>query len=76
MPDRETHKQPLRQTERSRSDLPGLLARPPDCGRSRSDWAGWVIDPIKQIEALEALVDRGLLSGEEFERQKAKVLQR
>jgi hypothetical protein len=33
-----------------------------------------VADPIKQIEALADLRDRGLLTPEEFERQKAKVL--
>jgi hypothetical protein len=52
-----------------------LLARPP-CG-SQGFERGWVavaIDPVAQVRALAELRDAGLLSDEEFERQKAKVL--
>jgi hypothetical protein len=34
-----------------------------------------IVDPIEQLEALADLCDRGLLSPEEFERQRAKVLE-
>jgi hypothetical protein len=33
-----------------------------------------VVDPVRQLEELADLRDRGLLSSEEFERQKEKVL--
>jgi hypothetical protein len=62
---------------RDRSGQPGLLTRPPDCGGDGPDWAKWnVVDPVRQIEALDDLLRRGLLSVEDFERHKAKVLYR
>jgi hypothetical protein len=57
-----------------RSRRSGLLTRPPDCGGDGPDWAKWIVDPVRQIEALDDLLRRGLLSAEDFERQKAKVL--
>ena len=60
---------------RGRSKEPGLLMRPPDFGGDGPDWAKQsVVDPVRQIEALDELRRRGLLSAEDFERQKAKVL--
>jgi hypothetical protein len=60
----------------SRSQLTGLLSRPPCTGTENRDWAALVVDPVRQIEALAELRDRGLLSPDEFEWQRAKVLQR
>jgi hypothetical protein len=60
----------------SRSELTGLLTRPPCTGTENRDWAALVVDPVRQIEALADLRDRGLLSPDEFESQMAKVLQR
>ena len=34
----------------------------------------WIIDPIEQLEELADLLRRGLLSREEFEHHKAKVI--
>ncbi len=68
----------MRENGRDRSERPGLLTRPPDCGGDGSDRAAkWsVVDPVRQIEALDDLFRRGLLSAEDFERQKARVLYR
>jgi hypothetical protein len=58
----------------SRKDRTDLLVRPPctaheiECG-----WTASFIDPIEQLEALADLWSRGLLSREEFERQKEKI---
>ena len=58
-----------------RDQHPDLLARPPCGSRSfEEQWAAFVIDPVAQVRALAGLRDDGLLSDEEFERQKAKVL--
>ena len=54
-----------------------LLARPP-CGVPMFDdaWMPFVVDPVEQLNALADLHVRGLLSPDEFERQKAKVIER
>jgi Short C-terminal domain len=59
-------------SRRHRSDL---LARPP-CGvRTQDERVGaWILDPVDQLEELADLMSRGLLSREEFERHKAKVI--
>lgn len=49
---------------------PDLLARPPWRGSESS-----VVDPIEQLKELVDLRDKGLLSGDEFERHKARVLE-
>lgn len=52
-----------------------LLARPP-CG-AREPAGGWgtlLVDPIEQLEELARLHDRGLLTPEEYARQKDRVL--
>lgn len=53
-----------------------LLARPP-CGAAtyQHGLAASLVDPTEQLAALADLVDRGLLSREEFEQQKARVLE-
>lgn len=64
--------QGLNASRRQRADL---LARPP-CGlRSYEERVkAWIVDPIEQLEELADLMSRGLLSREEFERHKAKVI--
>ena len=54
-----------------------LLDRPP-CGvRDHDDaWMAFVVDPVEQLSALADLHARGLLSPEEFARQKSKVIDR
>jgi Short C-terminal domain len=64
----------MRRVGNSRSDLIGVLARPPCIGGEQHGWADSVVDPVDQIEELADLCRRGLLSAAEFERQKAKVL--
>ena len=61
----------------TRSQGSDLLARPP-CGvRTHEDaWLRFLVDPVEQLRALADLHVRGLLSPDEFERQKAKVLER
>ena len=63
-----------RTTRRQHIDL---LARPP-CGvRMYEDgWMALVVDPVEQLNALADLHVRGLLSPDEFDRQKAKVIER
>ena len=48
-----------------------LLTQPP-LVRSQvpTPWPHPLVDPVKQLEALADLVDRGLLWRDEFERQK------
>ncbi len=61
----------------TRSHGSDLLARPP-CGVTviEDAWMAFVVDPVEQLSALADLHDRGLLSPEEFERQKTKVIER
>jgi Short C-terminal domain len=56
---------------RHRSDL---LARPP-CGGRELDGgvAALMVDPVDQLQELADLRNRGLLTSEEFERQKARI---
>jgi putative oligomerization/nucleic acid binding protein len=63
----------VRRVGASRNQLVGVLVRPPCSGSALQGWADLVIDPIEQIEELADLRHRGLLTAEEFERQKAKV---
>lgn len=64
----------MRRIGASRVDLIGVLTRPPCNGADRQGWAALVVDPVQQLEELADLRDRGLLSPEEFDRQKEKVL--
>ena len=64
-------------TKTTRSQGSDLLARPPSGVRMIEDaWMAFVVDPVEQLSALADLHDRGLLSPEEFERQKTKVIER
>ena len=59
----------------ARHDGPDLLARPPSgAGDGRRAWVALVADPVEQLRELGDLCRRGLLSPEEYEQQKAKVL--
>jgi hypothetical protein len=63
----------MRRVGGSRSSHPDLLT-----GRSRDEppedrWATLLIDPAAQVAALADLVDRGLVSPDEFERQRGKI---
>ena len=52
-----------------------LLARPPSGVRVPEDaWGALLIDPVAQLGELGDLVGRGLLSRDEFEAQKARIL--
>jgi hypothetical protein len=59
---------------RKRTGRTDLLARPPCVGEGTANWIVRVNDPAEQLEALVDLRRRGLLTAEEFEWQKAKVL--
>jgi hypothetical protein len=59
---------------RSRSDLVDLLTRPPASNRGGSG-TDLVLDPADQLEKLAQLVARGLLTIEEFERQRRRILE-
>ena len=61
-------------TNPSRMQRPNLLARPP-CGVGRhSDVASLLVDPTAQLDVLADLLARDLMSRDEFEREKFKVL--
>lgn len=57
----------------SRHRRPGLLARPPDSD-SESRFSSLLVDPIEQLEQLRNLYAQGVLSQEEFESQKARLV--
>jgi hypothetical protein len=59
-----------RRSSDARRRQPDLLVRPP-CGPAFV--VG--IDPVEQLKELVDLRERGLLSGDEFERQKARLLE-
>ena len=60
----------------SRRHRANLLARPP-CGSLTYErgWSTLTVDPAEQLEVLADLLGRGLLSPEEYQRQKAKVIE-
>jgi Short C-terminal domain len=61
-----------RRTHRRRQG--DLLARPPVGSRELAGgMAALIVDPMEQLEELADLRSRGLLSSEEFERQKTRV---
>lgn len=65
----------MAETEPARAQRPGLLSRPPSTFRSL-DTAGSTLflDPAAQINALVELMDKGLLTREEFDRAKQRAL--
>jgi hypothetical protein len=65
----------MKRLSHSRNRRTDLLARPPCSARDLSrGWPVLFVDPVDQLNELADLVSRGLLSPEEFERQKAKVI--
>ncbi len=59
----------------SRRRATGVLARPPWRTQGLEErWAALVRDPVVQLEELARLYDQGLLSREEFEREKRRLL--
>jgi hypothetical protein len=65
----------MKQVTGSRRHRHDLLVRPP-CGAAHDDlgWAAGLVDPVAQLRELADLRTRGLLSDEQYEAQKAKVL--
>ena len=64
----------MRRFDRSRHDLPDLLARPPTGTREFvMPWAELIVDPVRQLEALADLYRNGLLSRAEFEQYKDRL---
>ncbi len=62
----------VRATRRNHVDL---LTRPPSgAGSLDGGWARLVVDPVAQLHGLADLRDRGLLSDEQYEQQRRKVL--
>jgi hypothetical protein len=64
----------MRRVNPGRTRQTDLLARPPWIDNEPRTWVAPVIDPVAQLEELADLRNRGLLSTQEFEEQKAKVL--
>jgi Short C-terminal domain len=66
----------MRRCSTSRSQCRDLLDRPPATAREPGPgWALLVIDPVNQLRELADLHRRGLLSREEYQEQKSKVLE-
>jgi hypothetical protein len=65
----------MRRSETSRSQRPDLLDRPPAAGRElQPGWGLLVIDQVSQLRELADLHRQGLLSHDEYQQQKSKVL--
>jgi hypothetical protein len=65
----------MQRNSSSRSNRPDLLDRPPATARALGPgWASLVIDPVSQLKELADLHRRGLVSGEEYQQQKCKIL--
>ena len=64
----------MRRRRTNRRSQDDLLARPPVGGRElEGGMAALIVDPMEQLEQLADLRSRGLLTSEEFERQKTRV---
>jgi hypothetical protein len=65
----------MKRSSTSRSQRPDLLDRPPVTAREIGAGRGFpVIDPVGQLRELADLHHRGLLSSDEYQQQKCKVL--
>jgi len=64
----------MRRMTRSRDECRDLLVRRPPSWTTSVTKTELLVDPAAQVRELVALVDRGFLTGEEFERQRRKVL--
>jgi hypothetical protein len=66
----------VRRHRAPRSDRTDLLSRPPSVAADPNEgWASLIVDRVAQLRTLADLLRDGLLSREEFERQKAKVFE-
>ena len=63
----------MRRVATSRREQPDLLARAPSEATVQDRWAALLIDPVAQVTELADLVARGLVSPEDFERQRRKI---
>jgi hypothetical protein len=67
----------MRRLRNVRRSGTGLLTRPPaPAGPGHPAWLCAIIDPVAQVADLDDLRQRGFISADDFERQKAKVLGR
>lgn len=64
----------MAQVHRLRNRRTGLLGRWPGDERANR-WTAGIVDPAEQLEELADLRARGLLTAEEYERQRARVLE-
>ncbi len=64
----------MQRMARSRDTCFDLLAPRPQSWTTPETWAGVLVDPAAQLRELAALVAQGLMTDEEFERQRRKVL--
>lgn len=63
----------MRRVATSRREHLDLLADAPSRVAAEDRWSALLIDPVAQVNELEELVARGLVSREEFQRQRRKV---
>jgi hypothetical protein len=61
---------------RARRRIPDLMARDPStvAEARQGAWASFLVDPVAQIRELDDLRDRGLVSSEEFDDLKARIV--
>jgi hypothetical protein len=64
----------MQRMTRPRDECPDLLVRRPQNWMTSGTWAGLLVDPAAQLRELAALLSQGLLTEEEFESQRRKVL--
>ncbi len=62
----------MRRVATSRRENPDLLTTEPS-GVTDERWTALLIDPVAQVTELADLVARGLVSPEDFERQRGKI---
>ena len=63
----------VRRAQGTRADRPDLLTRTRPANPTEDPWAALLLDPAAQLAELADLVERGLATPEEFERQRRKV---
>jgi hypothetical protein len=63
----------MRRVATSRREHPDLLSSTPSAVTVKDRWTALLIDPVAQVTELADLVARGLVTPEEFERQRRKV---
>jgi hypothetical protein len=64
----------MRRVTASRAGLVGVLVRPPCSSSELASWVQLAVNPVEQIEELADLQRRGLLTPQEFEYQKTKII--